>query len=345
MTRVWLWAIVSATLAAGVLTAAVRLPGGEPDAAPRPTPSPSEPVVMPPSPAYFIGVGGRSYRYQAVNLDQPVWGPSDGAPRPGGIVTAVTAVGDGNTFYAARWNGTCQTHVTRITVDPRSETRLPLPVSGKITAMAASETGRRLAYALERCDGRVELRVRNLRVNVEDALPDTNAGATRAITSLSWSPDGESIAYATGQSGFRIVKFNGAFFGADGQFVDTFLGPPLLGRSVPGSISSGRCYLTAPVYRGGMPQFRAWVVGGGLTAVMLCARERSTSIVVVEEETGQPVGVLFSMPGRVIPRVEFDKSGTYALVEGGDGTLRWWWPRGEVREVPGTGPALTGVAW
>lgn len=104
---------------------------------------------------------------------------------------------DGRTVFFSRFATECASEIAQVSVEGG-----PVVPIGPGRAPAVSFDGTRLAYAADAdCDGQDELVVRELDTGEEQRWPDLDPGAGDeglpvALTRLSWSPDGRTVAYA-----------------------------------------------------------------------------------------------------------------------------------------------------
>ena len=266
-------------------------------------------------------------------------------------IGAVAAYGDGERFIVSSSAfGRCESTIRYVEEKDLSSTSGDVKggslVGGRITDMAVSPDGTRLAYVLdtdlpggEGC-GTTVLRVRDLRTGIERTWTDGMEGMDETFVKwLSWSPDSRHLAYnadicCDGAQGFRILDVT-----AD---TASFLVQPLRGASVPDPLGVGHCRLVAPAYRG---------TSGDLTAVRSCVRTEETfEVVVVDPATGKVLDSLFTLEGPAqVHKVEFDASGRRALVERGDGekvtALQRWDGGSTAEDVGGEPRGYAGISW
>jgi hypothetical protein len=296
-----------------------------------PRPAPPAATAVAPAPRTVVAVMGGSAFF--LDSDRPQDGGA-GANPASATVTSVAAVGDDRMYYsAASPRQGCTSVLTRLGYDAphltitSSEPVGPYRVPGRITDMAVSRDGARLAYVAATgagCDV-AELRVRDLRTGRERVWRGgADPGPNLVLQSLSWSPDGRRLAYTaglccTGVAGFRVL--DPAAPGAD------YLAPASRGEAAGTPDADYACFLVAPGYRGAT---------GELAAVRVCVdqtgrRPGTSGVVRVDPGTGAVLGDLFALPGDdPDARLAFDASGDHAFVERGTGGTYalYRWTRG-----------------
>lgn len=305
--RTILLAPVAATAAVVALAVAVAAGtgGGE---TPPPAAGPTGPASPPPLAAVLTTDGPFLFDSEAGRLGAQYGPRAD--------TLSVASGHDGETYAYGEPDGAvagaCSGTVVRVRIENGSANEQERIIAeGRVSAIAYSPDGRRLAYVVLRkgagtagCD-RAEVHVRDVATGAErvwnDGIPPTSTvmGGTFA-TNLSWSGDGTRLAYSAGVccAGGGEVYVMGAEAPSGHSFLEDRVGP-----------RSGPCQYLAPAYR-----------GDTLTAVRSCPQAdapAANTLVTLDERSGEVGDVLARLSvgaDEDVTRVAWAPGGGRALI-------------------------------